>query len=56
MDQKHKDYCISLGNPYYIKESLSQYEELDNSLWDNFAINDNNENDNSLNNSKKFTN
>lgn len=56
MDQKHRDYCIRLGNPYYIKESQRQYEELANSSWDNFIINDNNTNDNLLNNSKKFTN
>ena len=55
MDQKHRDYCIRLGNPYYIEESQTQYEELDDSSWDNFAIN-NDSNDNLLNNSKKFTN
>ena len=55
MDEKHRDYCIRLGNPYYIKESQTQYEEFDNSSWDNFAKNENADN-NLLNNSKKFTN
>ena len=55
MDEKHRNYCIRLGNPYYINESQTQYEELDISLWDNDDIN-NIANDNLLNNSKKFTN
>ena len=59
MDQKHRDYCIRLGNPYYIKESQKQYEEIDNSSWDNFAINDDSvKTDDKLGkkNIKKFTN
>ena len=56
MDQKHIDYCIRLGNPYYAERSQMQYNELKNSSWDNFAQNDDNVKFNLQNNSKKFTN
>ena len=56
MDQKHIDYCIRLGNPYYIEKNQMQYNELENSSWDNFSKNENNVKFNLPNNSKKFTN
>lgn len=59
MDEKHREYCIKLGNPYYIgKENKPQYEEFTNSSWDNFAMNaeESDTGDNWLKNSKKFTN
>ena len=56
MDQKHRDYCIKLGNTYMNEENNKV--ETETSSWNNsfeIPVEDNNE-DNWLKNSKKFTN
>lgn len=59
MDQKHRDYCIRLGNPYYIKEEAKpQYEEINEDSFDNFQIKveNNTTGEDWLKNNNKFTN
>ena len=51
MDAKHREYCISLGNPYYAKEE-AKYEELQTMQQD---IKEKDE-EYMLKNSNKFTN
>ena len=55
MDQKHRDYCIRLGNPYYTNEKEQQYDFAEPSIEDFFG-NEDNDNFNLQNSSKKFTN
>ena len=51
MDAKHREYCISLGNPYYAKEE-AKYEDLQTMQWDMTEKDE----DYMLKNSNKFTN
>ena len=56
MDQKHREYCIKLGNPYMKKEVQNIKQEASSS-WNNYEIPvENNDGDDWLKNSKKFTN
>ena len=51
MDAKHREYCIRLGNPYFIKEE-TKYEELQTMQWDMTEKDE----EYMLKNSNKFTN
>ena len=54
MDQKHRDYCIKLGNPFMKEEKYNEpFPEETSNDW---VENANNGNDNWQNNTKKFTN
>lgn len=55
MDKKHREYCIKLGNPYYINEEKTTYKEPTYS-WEEVETEENGATDNWLKNSKKFTN
>lgn len=56
MDQKHREYCIRLGNPYMKEEKVEPKIEFSNGL-NNFENSvDNLNNSDWLKNSKKFTN
>ena len=56
MDKKHKEYCISLGNPYYTRQE-KQYEKITDNSWNNFEIQVEDNNTSNLHkNSNKFTN
>ena len=60
MDEKHRQYCIRLGNPYMMKDEpynkpINQEERLDNN-WNDEVISNEIQDDNWLKNSKKFTN
>lgn len=55
MDEKHRQYCIKLGNPYMQDDRYRNnniYNQTDN-FWDN---NPDNQNKNWLKSSNKFTN
>ena len=54
MDQKHREYCIRLGNPYMREERYEnqEREEMDSSWIAETQM----KNDNWIKNSKKFTN
>ena len=55
MDKKHREYCIKLGNPYYTVKNEEANET--NLSQDNFEIDvEDNNSDNWLKNTKKFTN
>ena len=55
MDQKHREYCIRLGNPFMKDDNYKEpfQQQLSNNWID--ETNMNTEDDNWLNNSKKFT-
>ena len=56
MDQKHREYCIKLGNPYYTQTD-KQCKEMDSFTWNKDTANQaNNYSENWAKNSKKFTN
>lgn len=55
MDEKHRQYCIKLGNPYMREEQYNnqfRVEQADSSWMPESTIKD----DNWLKSSKKFTN
>ena len=56
MDQKHREYCIRLGNPYMKEEKVEPKVEFKNE-WNNFEnpVDDSNNTD-WLKNNKNFTN
>lgn len=57
MDQKHREYCIKLGNPYMMdKNDNYQREERRNTSFAGFEIDVENNDENWLKNTKKFTN
>lgn len=55
MDEKHRQYCIKLGNPYMREERYKEqfkFNETDSSLIQETNL----QNDNWIKDSKKFTN
>ena len=55
MDEKHRQYCIKLGNPYMNDERYQKQYEYDNAepFWQEQSTKQDN---NWIKNSKKFTN
>lgn len=57
MDQKHREYCIKLGNPYMMNENDNyQRNERRKNSFEGFEIEVEDNDENWLKNTKKFTN
>lgn len=55
MDEKHRQYCIQLGNPFMGENNYkkqNQYNRVDNMWNEDYRMQD----DNWLKNTKKYTN
>ena len=52
MDEKHRQYCIKLGNPYMDRPKYNKFIEEASEPWIPVM---NNEQDNYIKNNKKFT-